>query len=131
MKQMSDIMRICAVAVIAALCCAMLRQYSRDIALVLALAAGAMILLLSAQPLQQILQTVTQLTETAGLSTEIITPVVKTVGIGMVSYTSAEICRDAGERGLASFVEIGGSIAALLVTLPLLSAVLKLLGELI
>lgn len=128
---MNDIMRICAVAVIAALCCAVLRQYSRDIALVLALAAGIMILIFSAQPLQQIMETLSQLTETAGLSTEIITPVVKTVGIGMVTYTAAEICRDAGERGLASFVEIGGSLVALLVTLPLVSAVLKVLGELI
>ena len=42
-----------------------------------------------------------------------------------------EICRSAGEGGVAAFVETAGAVLALLVALPLIQAVAQLMGELL
>lgn len=128
---MTEIMKIAAVGVIAVLCCIIVKRQAQDIGFVLALVGVAIILTMSLQGVDSILSTVGTLGETAGLSSEIILPVVKTVGIGIIAKTTAEICRDANERGIASMVETGGSIAALLVALPLLQTVLTIILGLI
>ncbi len=54
----------------------------------------------------------------------------KTAGIALVVKVGGSLCRDAGESALASAVETAGTVCALLVSLPLLRAVLALLLEL-
>lgn len=55
----------------------------------------------------------------------------KVTGIALVSRWAAELCRDAGEGGLAAFVETAASALALLVCVPLLKAVLETITELL
>ena len=55
----------------------------------------------------------------------------KTVGISILTRISSELCRDAGDGGLAAFVEMAGAALALLVTAPLLQAVLDTLSGLL
>ena len=52
------------------------------------------------------------------------------VAIALVVKVGAGLCRDAGESALASVVETAGAVCTLLVSLPLLRAVLELLMEL-
>ena len=46
------------------------------------------------------------------------------MGIAVLTRISAEVCRDAGESGIAASVETAGAVLALWVALPLLRAVL-------
>ena len=71
------------------------------------------------------------LADTAGLSPAVLAPVVKTVGIAVLTRVSAELCRDAKEGGIAAFVETAGAAAALLVSLPLLKTVLSMVTGLL
>ena len=62
---------------------------------------------------------------------ELLEPVAKTVALSILTKLTAEICRSAGESGLASFVELGGTVAALVVALPLMRAVAVLMAEML
>lgn len=128
---MNDVGKIAALAVVAALCAAVVKKQSPEIAMVLALAAGVMILLSCAQGLARVLDFLDGLAEFGGLSSAVVTPVVKVAGIAVVTRIAAEICRDAKEGGLASFVETSGTVLALLTALPLLTAVLSTLEGLL
>ena len=55
----------------------------------------------------------------------------QTVGVAIVTKLAGEVCRDAGESGIAGFVELAGGVAAILVALPLLKMVLQLIGGLL
>ena len=55
----------------------------------------------------------------------------KTVGIAIVTKIGSDLCRDAGESALAAALEFAGTVCALLTALPLLRAVLELIGELL
>ena len=128
---MESIMQIAAIAVTAALCATVVKKQSPEIGAVLALMTGVLILLLSYPAIKSIKELMESLSETAGLAPAILTPVIKTVGIGIITKVAAELCRDAKESGIASFLETAGAALALVVCIPLVEAVLSMIGELL
>ena len=116
--------------VIAALLGLVLRRGSPEVTLLLALAAAAVVLLALGQPLGELLAFLDSLTEQAGVSPAQFRPRYKIVGIALVVKVGGGLCRDAGESALASVLELAGAVCALLAALPLLRAVLELMGEL-
>ena len=116
---------IAALAVAAALCALVVKREAGGVALVLGLAAGAVILGQVLGAAEAVRALMDELGERAGLSPAVLDPVVKTVGIAVLTRISAEVCRDAGESGIAASVETAGAVLALWVALPLLRAVLE------
>ena len=98
--------------------------------MVLVLAAGVLILVTALSTMEDVVAVMNDLSETAGLSPALLSPVLKTAGIAILTHISSAVCRDAKESGLAAFLEVAGSALALLVALPLLQTVLELLMEL-
>ena len=124
-------MRAAAVAVAAALCAAVVRRGAPEIALVLILAAGAWVLLSILESLEAITALMEELAQLAGLDQTVVEPVFKTVVLSILTKLTSEICRSAGEGGLAAAVETAGTVLALAVTLPLVHGVLTLMGEML
>ena len=112
---MEDILKIAAAAVAAAVCAVVVKQRAQEVGLVLTMALGAV---------ESVRALMDELGEAAGLSPAVLAPVLKTVGIAILTHISAEVCRDAKESGIAAFVETAGAAVALCVALPLLRAVL-------
>ena len=121
---MADVLKIAAIAVAAALCAVVVKKQTKELGVVLALAAGAIILLLSLDAIERVKGLMETLADTAGLSPAVLAPVLKTTGIAIITRVAADVCRDAGEGGIASFTETAGAALALFVALPLLEAVL-------
>lgn len=128
---MESVVKIAAVAIIAALCAVVIKKQVPEMGLVLGLLAGALILSFSMPALKSIKELMETLADAAGLSPAVLTPVVKTVGIAILTKLTAEVCRDAKEGGIAAFVETAGAAGALFVCLPLMDAVLSMIGELL
>ena len=128
---MESIVQIAAIAVTAALCAIVVKKQAPEIGIVLGLVAGVLILLLSYPAIKSIKELMTTLSETANLAPAVLTPVIKTVGIAIVTKLAAELCRDAKEGGIASFLETAGAALALVVCIPLMESVLSMVGELL
>ena len=122
---MTDMLKIAAVAISAALCAVVVKKQVRELGLVLVLTAGAVILAAALEALESVRALLDELAQTAGLEPAVLAPVVKTVGVAIVTRVTVEVCRDAGEGGIAAFVEIAGAAAALYLALPLVRAVLS------
>ncbi len=123
--------KMAALAVAAALCALVVRQSAREVGLVLSLAAGAIILTQALGAVEAIRSLMEELGDRAGLSPAVLDPVLKTVGIAVLTRVAAEVCRDAKESGIAAFVETAGAVMALYVALPLMRAVLDTVGGLL
>jgi stage III sporulation protein AD len=123
--------RAAALAVTAVLCGAVLRRGVPEFALLLVLGSGACILLLSMDALEQVVQTISDLAAAAQLEEDVLRPVVKTVALSLVTRLTGELCRGAGEGGVAAFVETTGTILALAAALPLAEGVLELMAQLL
>ena len=128
---MEIMVKVAAVAVTTAVLGAVLRKVTPELALLLALCAGLWILTAVASGLGAIVALMEELTGLAGLSEELLEPVVKTVALSILTKLTVEICRSAGETGVAAFVETAGTVAALLVALPLVRAVTVLMAEML
>ena len=127
---MLDIGKVTAFAVIAALCAVTVRKQAQELAMVLILAAVTGILISCIGLFGAIRDLLDRLIEATGLSPAVAAPVIKTVGISVLTRFGSEVCKDAREGGLATAVEIAGTAAALCLAAPLLQMVLDLITEL-
>ena len=116
-----------AVAVTAALCAGVVRRGAPEIALVLSLAAGVWVLLSAADSLAAVAALMEELSQLAGLDRSVVEPVFKTVVLSILTKLAAEVCRSAGEGGIAAAVETAGTARALAAALPLVRGVLELM----
>lgn len=123
--------QVAALAVIGAVCAAAIKRQTPDVALVMTICAATLILTLAMAAFRPIRTLMDTLAERSGLSAAVLSPVIKTVGVSILTRVAAELCRDAGEGGLASAVEVAGGACALLVCLPLFEAVLGLILDLL
>ena len=128
---MEAMAKLAAVGVTAVVLSAVLRKNTPELALLLALAAGLWMLALTASGLGAVVELMNELAEQAGLSEVLLEPVVKTVALSILTSLTVEICRSAGEGGVAAFVETAGAVLALLAALPLIRAVAQMMGELL
>ena len=128
---MEAMAKLTAVGVTAVVLSAVLRKNTPELALLLALAAGLWMLALTAEGLGAVAALIQELADQAGLPEALLEPVMKTVALSILTKLTVEICRSAGEGGVAAFVETAGAVLALTVALPLVRAVAQLMGELL
>ena len=128
---MENILRVAAISVVAALCAIVVKRQAPEIGFVLVLLSGVFIIQLTYPAMKSIIELMTSLAETASLEPVVLTPVIKTAGVAITTKVAAEICRDAKEAGIASFVETAGAFLALVVCIPLIEAVVAMVGELL
>lgn len=124
-------MQLAAVAVIGAFCALGVRRQVPELALVLGVVTGVLILAGAVDALTRVREFLDRLTDLAGLSPAVLAPLLKTVGIAIVTRVASELCRDAGEGGIAAFAETAGAVAALCAALPLMQTVLDMLSGLL
>lgn len=128
---MEWMVKVAAVAIAAAVLGTVLRKNTPELALLLALCAGLWITGVAAGGLGAVAALMEELAGLSGLSEELLEPVVKTVALSILTRLTAEICRSAGEQGIAAFVETAGTVLALAVALPLVRAVTVLMAEML
>jgi len=126
-----DMLALAAAGMAAALCGVVVRQKSPELSILLVLTA-CVLLLWNTLPFFETIRTLLEeLTALGDLSPVLLRPMVKTVGLSLVTRLSASLCRDAGEGGIAAFLEVAGGGAAVVAALPLLEMVLDLVMDLL
>ncbi len=128
---MDVMLKISALAVLAAVLCVLLRQNEKVSALALSVLACVSVLILGFQFMQPVWSIVERLRELSGLSNGLTAPLFKVVGIGLLTQIAGSVCTEAGEASLAKAVEISGTLLSVYASLPLLAAVLSLVEKLI
>ena len=124
MTELGKIVAICLVGILLAL---LLQKNNPELAILLALAVCAGALVFGLGHMKRVLAMLEQMAQAGGLSSDLLQPLMKTVGIALISRTGAELCRDTDQKAIASVVEAVGAFSAVVVSIPLLGAVWELL----
>ena len=111
-----------AAALTAAVVGLILKKNVPELGFVLTLTAAAMALLLAARVGQSVRGAVMLAADATGLSAAVLAPVMKCVGIGVLTRLTADLCADAGQSAAESAVEICGAVCALVAALPLMES---------
>ena len=123
-------MKAAAIAVVGTVLTVVLRRDAGAVALAVAFVCCFALVSCLLGLLTPLLRFREELRQTAGLSTAILSPLLKSVAIGLITEVAAGVCSDAGQSSLAKFVQLCGVAAALYVALPLMEAILSMLQTL-
>ena len=124
-------MRVTALCLTGALLAVLLHRSGGELALLLSLAVCGVAAMVLIEPLEEPRDFWEDAAAWGELPVELFTPLIKTVGIALLSRTGSDLCRDAGEGAIASVLETAGAVAAIAVSLPLFRAAWELLRSLL
>ncbi len=128
---MDDFLRVLVLALAAMTAILALRSRLGEFVPVLAALACAALLTFAVSRLRPVLDLLERLETMTGVGSTILAPVFKTALIGILTSIAAGVCADSGEKSIASMVELCGTVMALYLSAPLVTAVLELLADLL
>ena len=127
---MTVLFKICACALIGALCAMTLKSSAKNAAIAVTLISSLLIVGAVILRFSGAVKTVTDIMRESNM-TNYGKVMLKSLGIGIIVNTVGSICRDMGETSLSSGVELAGKIEILLICLPVITEMLSLIKELL
>lgn len=101
-----------------------LQQYKSSLGIFVVTAFGVLVMVQIADSLQQIIQTLLQVSVQAGIHTAYLTTMIKMIGIAWLTEFLCQTCRDAGSSALAVKIEFAAKVSILLLIFPMLLTLL-------
>lgn len=114
-----NVLSMVAVAVLAAYLAVLLRRYHPEIAVLVTVAAGVLMVAAMVQDVVPLLGTVREWFARSGLPSEYAQLIFKALGVCLLTQLASDACRDAGEQGMANKVDLVGKAVLLTMALPL------------
>lgn len=128
---MDVFIKLVAMALIALVLHLVVSKQSKDIGLLLILVACCMILIPAITYLEYIINFFRQLQVLGKLDPKFMAILIKSVGIGLLSEISSLICTDAGNSSLGKAIQILAVVIIIYLSLPLLSGLIELVGDIL
>lgn len=127
---MSDSFKICAIGIVFAMVCVLIKNYRGEFLIPTRLASiiiifGAVTLLIS--PVIKFINSIMGQT----ISLEYMEIILKTLAIAYMTQISAEICRECGENSIAFCIETVGKIEIVILSIPLINNIISISRELL
>ncbi len=108
-----------------------LRKERPEMALVVSLAAGTLLLLYLLSPLGQAFRLLRDLGIRAGVEAEFTGLILKIIGLAYLAELASSLARDAGEGALATKVEILAKVTMVVMSAPLIAGVAETLAGIV
>lgn len=126
-----EIFRIAAIGIITALCVLVLRENRSDIATLIGITGGAIILLSLIDYFTQIFDFLRRFIEKTGIDGSVIKALVKIVGIGYVADFSAGIVEESGSKALSEKIVLGGKVIIFIMSIPIIKMLFEIISSIL
>ena len=120
---MMDYITICGLCVVCAVVSLTLKRYNPEVSLLVSIAAGVVIALQAITIAKPALGKITSLLTLTSLESNITSILFKSLGVCFLCQFASDSCEDAGEKALASKVQLIGKISVLVMSLPLVEQI--------
>lgn len=124
---MDALIRVAVIGVVTVVLVTLIRKSNAELALLLTIAACVLMAITAVRLIEPVISFFEKLQTLSGLEDELLAPLLKSVGIGIVTQLCAAFCKDAGENAIAQLIELCGGGLAIYVALPLLEAVIDMI----
>jgi len=108
-----------------------LGKQNKDFSVLLSLAVCAMIFTVSVSFLQPLVQFVKKLQYLGDLDGDMVSVILKSVGIGIISEICVLICKDAGNESLGKALQFLSATVVLWISIPVFEKMLTLLDNIL
>lgn len=108
-----------------------LRSAKSEYAPLATIATGVVLLVMVMDGLKGSVEGLTEVAALSGLPKGLYTGILKIVGIGYLTEYSAAIANDAGCSSVGEKLQLAGKIGIFLMSMPMLTSLIKVVGELV
>ena len=122
---MVELIKICGVAILATFCAVILKSFRGEYAALVRVAGVTVIFGVSVLGVRSLFSDISEIVYQESVE-PYVTLLLKSLGIGIVTRICSEVCRDSGEGTIGSYVEIGGKVEIVLLTLPMIKKIIDL-----
>ena len=120
-----DIFKIIGVGFIGLIISVILKEYRREYVIYISIIAGAIIIFMCFDELNNIINLLTNLADKSGSNSYFILLLLKITGIAILIEYAINICKDAGENAIASKIDLGGKVLIISISVPIISKLLE------
>ena len=128
---MEEIIKIIAIGLIALVIVIILKQYRPEYTIYVSIIAGILILFLAIEKLSGIINLLQSISDKTYINKQFLGILLKITGIAIITEFAASICADAGEKAIASKIEIGSKVIIIAMSIPIISSLLELIIEIL
>jgi len=126
-----DIFKIIIIAFVSVAMCMILKQTRPEFAMLTALMTIIVIIFFSMNYVGQVVDLIKDLSNKAGMSLEVITIILKIIGISYIVEFASNICKDSGENAIASKVEFAGKCIILVLGMTIIGNFVNTISKII
>lgn len=126
-----SIIPILGIGLIGTLIAVILKEYKPEFKIYISIICGIIIFFLVASSLKSFIDLVTNLSNRLNMNSEFLLILLKITGISILTEFAISICKDSGESAIASKIDLGGKITIIGISIPIISALLETLLNLI
>lgn len=128
---METIFKIVSIALITCVAAMIIKPVRGDFAIIISIVGGLIILFYTLSYFTSIFDVFDKVIKFTGINASLYAVVFKIIGIGYLTEFTASICSDTGNSSLGDKVLLGGKIIILVMALPIVSAILEIVLELL
>lgn len=128
---MEEIIKIIGIGLIALVIIIILKQYRPEYATYVSIIAGILILFLAMEKLSGVINLLQSISDKTFINKQFLGIILKITGIAIITEFAVSVCSDAGEKAIASKIEIGSKVVIITMSIPIISSLLELIIEIL
>ena len=128
---MDEIIKILGIGLISLVIAIILKQYRPEYAIYVSIIAGILILFLAMDKLSGIINLLQSIADKTYINKQFLGILLKITGIAIITEFAVSICADAGEKAIATKIEIGSKVIIIAISIPIISSLLELIIEIL
>ena len=128
---MEEIIKIIGIGLVALVIIIILKQYRPEYAIYVSIIAGILILFLSMEKLSGVINLLQSISDNTFINKQFLEILLKITGIAIITEFAVSVCSDAGEKAIASKIEIGSKVIIIAMSIPIISSLLELIIEIL
>ena len=128
---MDEIIKIIGIGLIALVIAIILKQYRPEYTIYVSIIAGVLILVLAMEKFSGIINLLKSISNKTYINKQFLGIILKITGIAIITEFAVSICSDAGEKAIASKIEIGSKVIIVAMSIPIISSLLELIIEIL
>ena len=128
---MEELIKILGIGIIALVIVVILKQYKPEYAIYVSIIAGILILFMAVEKLSGIINLLQAISDKTYINKEVLGIILKITGIAIITEFAVSICADAGEKAIATKIEMGSKVIIIAMSIPIISSLLELIIEIL
>ena len=128
---MDILLKVSAGALITVVLCQLLNKSNKEISLLLIITVCCIVAAVASNYVSRLYSFFSQLIVVGNLNTDMLSIILKAVGIGLISELTTLLCTDTGNGALGKCVQVLASMLILWISMPIFSQLLELIEDIL